>query len=208
MKEALDSASRTFRRRQDVMTKGDLREQALLDSFERLLEQHRIADINVDMIATGAGVKRSAFYAYFPSKYAVLAVSLVRIREPMARVTGALADSAELLGHEEIEVAVRQLAELWRTHANLIHGVIEAATHDPELDALWTQWVEGFAEACAKVMPGVKDALEIAKALLWANERNLYRAFKISRTDESLNQVVSTLTSIWTATIAATVGGE
>src|ERR1700722_16208493 len=51
---------------------GDDREQAILATAERLLEQRPLADFSVDDLAKGAGISRPTFYFYFRSKNAVL----------------------------------------------------------------------------------------------------------------------------------------
>ena len=50
------------------------RRRALLDGFADLLATRPLEDIGILEIAREAGVGRSAFYAYFDSKYAALAV--------------------------------------------------------------------------------------------------------------------------------------
>src|ERR1700728_1928736 len=51
---------------------GDEREQAILATAERLLEERPLADFSVDDLAKGAGISRPTFYFYFQSKNAVL----------------------------------------------------------------------------------------------------------------------------------------
>src|SRR6201994_3908804 len=51
---------------------GDDREQAILATAERLLQERPLADFSVDDLAKGAGISRPTFYFYFQSKNAVL----------------------------------------------------------------------------------------------------------------------------------------
>src|SRR4029077_19443864 len=66
------SSTRAPRGRRSSRPSGDDREQAILATAERLLEERALADISVDDLAKGAGISRPTFYFYFPSKEAVL----------------------------------------------------------------------------------------------------------------------------------------
>ena len=65
-------SDRALRGRRSARPSGDDREQAILATAERLLEERSLADISVDDLAKGAGISRPTFYFYFPSKEAVL----------------------------------------------------------------------------------------------------------------------------------------
>ena len=58
---------------------GDDREQAILATAERLLQERPLADFSVDDLAKGAGISRPTFYFYFQSKNAVLLSLLDRM---------------------------------------------------------------------------------------------------------------------------------
>ncbi len=66
------SSTRAPRGRRSTRPSGDDREQAILATAERLLEERPFAEISVDDLAKGAGISRPTFYFYFPSKEAVL----------------------------------------------------------------------------------------------------------------------------------------
>ncbi|WP_307821929.1 TetR family transcriptional regulator [Streptomyces coffeae] len=48
--------------RSDAPRKGDLREQALLDAAEALLEHTSLEELTVEAIAKGAGISRGSLY--------------------------------------------------------------------------------------------------------------------------------------------------
>ncbi len=52
--------------------KGDLTEQAILDTAARLLAERPLSEIGIDELARGAGISRSSFYFYFASREALL----------------------------------------------------------------------------------------------------------------------------------------
>lgn len=54
-------------------TKGDQREQALIDAARAVFRDKPIAQVTIDELAGAAGIARSGFYFYFESKQALLA---------------------------------------------------------------------------------------------------------------------------------------
>jgi AcrR family transcriptional regulator len=54
-------------------TKGDQREQALLDAARVLFQEKSISKVTIDELASAVGIARSGFYFYFESKQALLA---------------------------------------------------------------------------------------------------------------------------------------
>ncbi|WP_205752618.1 TetR/AcrR family transcriptional regulator [Cryptosporangium phraense] len=54
-------------------TKGDQREQALIDAARAVFRDRPISQVTIDELAGAAGIARSGFYFYFESKQALLA---------------------------------------------------------------------------------------------------------------------------------------
>ncbi|WP_433058667.1 TetR/AcrR family transcriptional regulator [Dactylosporangium sp. CS-033363] len=54
-------------------TKGDQREQALIDAARDVFRDKSISQVTIDDLAGAAGIARSGFYFYFESKQALLA---------------------------------------------------------------------------------------------------------------------------------------
>lgn len=54
-------------------TKGDQREQALIDAARTVLREKSIGQVTIDELAAAAGIARSGFYFYFESKQALFA---------------------------------------------------------------------------------------------------------------------------------------
>ncbi|WP_433796098.1 TetR/AcrR family transcriptional regulator [Actinoplanes sp. CA-252034] len=54
-------------------TKGDQREQTLVDAARAVFRDKPISQVTIDELATAAGITRSGFYFYFESKQALLA---------------------------------------------------------------------------------------------------------------------------------------
>src|SRR5207247_1737872 len=55
-------------------TKGDQREQSLIDAARVVFRDKSISQVTIDELAGAAGIARSGFYFYFESKQALLAV--------------------------------------------------------------------------------------------------------------------------------------
>ena len=63
---------RAPRGRRSARPSGDDREQAILATARRLMEERPFGEVSVDDLARGAGLSRPTFYFYFKSKEAVL----------------------------------------------------------------------------------------------------------------------------------------
>ena len=110
---ATEAATEPARRRRP--RKGDLKEQAILDTAERLLAERSFDQIGVDELARGAGISRPTFYFYFESKQAVLRLLVEQV------TTQAFSDSDWLTGadqppEEAIRSGIEMGVQLWRDH--------------------------------------------------------------------------------------------
>ena len=114
-------------RRRGGPTKGDRREAAIGDATRRLLATTSVNELTVDAIAKAAGVSRTAFYFYFPTKQAVVADLLdglwERFGDSYAWLDTTGRDRAALLDHH------RLVADVWREHAAIL-----SCTAGPSLD--------------------------------------------------------------------------
>lgn len=116
-------------------TKGDLREQAILESARCLLETKRLATITVDELATGAGLSRSSFYFYFESKQAVMSALLEGLAGELREENGPWLDGS---GRDEdvLRRALVATVALWRTHGGLLK---QAFSGDDEQLVAWRE---------------------------------------------------------------------
>lgn len=71
-------------RRRGTPSKGDQREKQILSATRDLLAQRPIDELTIDDISSAAGISRTSFYFYFPSKQAVLATLMEQIWEEFA----------------------------------------------------------------------------------------------------------------------------
>lgn len=105
-------------RRRSGPTKGDQRERAILDATRNLLAETSINDLTINAITKAAGVTRTGFYFYFPTKQAVVAALLDGLWDDFGGthewLTSAGPDRAGLLEHHRLVAAV------WAEHAPIL----------------------------------------------------------------------------------------
>jgi AcrR family transcriptional regulator len=188
-------------RRRARPSKGDLKEEAILATCERLLGEKPLAEIGVDELAAGAGISRPSFYFYFESKNAVLRMLVERLADRLyAEAASWLAradDPPEVTVSRSIEAA----AEQWREHGPVLRAAVEAWGTVPELQAFWEDVIRRFVEQSAariaeELGPG-PEAQALAKALIWMNERCFYMNSLGAAPALADEELVPTLTSVW-----------
>ena len=153
-------------------------EAAVLRATEELLgEGAAFAELNIERIATRAGISRTAFYFYFRDK-----------RELLVHLTGEV--NAELMaaaetwwsGDAELHEALERVAGIYAQHGALLRAVVEVATYDEEIARYWRGLVGRFVDAtqarieaeqqAGRALPGAAGPL--AFALVWMVERAFY----------------------------------
>jgi TetR/AcrR family transcriptional regulator, ethionamide resistance regulator len=155
---------------------------AVLRATEQLLgEGASYADLNIERIATRAGISRTAFYFYFADKRELL----MRLSE---HVTDELYTQADIWysgsgdPKAEIREAIGNIAALYEQHGPLLRAIVEVSTYDEEVAATWRSLVGRFitatelriqAEQAAGQSSGI-DPHATAFALVWMAERVLY----------------------------------
>ncbi|MGB9308638.1 MAG: TetR/AcrR family transcriptional regulator [Mycobacterium sp.] len=201
---------RAGRGRRSLRPSGDDREQAILATAERLLQERAYADVSVDDLAKGAGLSRPTFYFYFKSKEAVL-LSLI---EPVI----ATADA-------EIDDAIQRLPadprRAWRnginafytafaSHPALSRAARDALTTSAEVRAMWAgfmqKWIDQTAamitaERARGAAPDTIAAADLATSLNQMNERTMMAALAAEAPAVDEDRIVDTLTHIWVTSI-------
>jgi AcrR family transcriptional regulator len=188
-------------RRRSGPRKGDLKEDAILATCERLLGEKPFGEVGVDELAAGAGISRPAFYFYFESKDAVLRALVERLADRMH------AEAASWLAREDdppevtVSRSIEAAAEQWREHGPVLRAAVEAWGTVPELQAFWEDVVQRFVDQSAARIaeergPG-PEADALARALIWMNERCFYMSSLGAGPALSDDELVPTLTAIW-----------
>ena len=153
---------------------------AVLEAAEGLLaEGASYADLNIERIATRAGISRTAFYFYFRDK-----------RELLLRLTEEVTDRFYEQGDvwysgqgetiAELREALANIGALYREHGAIVGAVIQAAATDEEVAAFWYSLVDRFVDATAQRIEALRregrtavreDPRASAFALCWMIER-------------------------------------
>jgi TetR/AcrR family transcriptional regulator, ethionamide resistance regulator len=205
----MSAVERAGRRRPP--TKGDRRESALLDALEQLLTDRSIANVSVDQIAGRAGVSRTAFYFYFPSKEAAVIALVERVvaaiwQDPDTWLTGDGDPRAEL------DRAIGELTRAWTEHRPALNAMVEAAAYNVELWRLWREQMDGFIGAAADRIGRdaarglTREGLDgpgVAAALCWMNERYCYAMLGDPESALPPDEVRRVLVDVWMRTIYA-----
>jgi len=202
--------SRALRGRRAMRPSGDDREQAILATAERLLEEHPFADISVDDLAKGAGLSRPTFYFYFKSKEAVV----LSLLEPViARADAEFEGAVQRLPQDPRRVWRNGIAAFFTafsSHRALARAATEALATSSELRAVWLgfmqKWIDQTAamitaERARGAAPETIPAADLATSLNQMNERTMMAALaaEVPAVDE--DRVVDTLTHIWVSSI-------
>jgi AcrR family transcriptional regulator len=201
--------------RRRAPTKGDRREEALLDALEQLLGQQPISRVSVDRIARAAGLTRTAFYFYFASKEAALRRLVERAVAAIWEVPDSwLLDEGD--PEEGLERGLAVTAEAWAKHGAVFAAVAETAANDADLWGFWREQLEGFIDAAAKRIEADRargltregiDPRPLAEALCWMNERYLYVSLARDDNRRPPEEVQRVLLDLWRRAIYDQGGG-
>ena len=207
---ASSAPTRSPRSRRSSRPSGDDREQAILATAERLLEERAFADISVDDLAKGAGLSRPTFYFYFKSKEAVLLTLL----EPMIARADAEFDGAVQRPPADPRRACRNVIKAFFTafssHRAVARAGAEALASSPEVRAVWSGFMQKWIDQTAAVIsadrargaaPETIPAADLATSLNQMNERTMMAALSAETPAVDEDRVVDTLTHIWVSSI-------
>jgi TetR/AcrR family transcriptional regulator, ethionamide resistance regulator len=177
----------------------------VLAATEALLsEGASYAELNVERIATAAGISRTAFYFYFKDKRDLLMRLAGDITEQLYRQAD-IWFSGEGDPEEEIREALTRIAGLYGQHGVLIRAIVEVSTYDDEIAAFWRSLLARFVDATrrrieaegAGVPPGAT-----AFALVWMVERTYYEQL-VQGGPQPPDELVDALTAIYLRTVYA-----
>ena len=189
---------------------GDDREQAILATAERLLQERPLADFSVDDLAKGAGISRPTFYFYFRSKNAVL-LSLLDQMNSKAQAALRALDAVSSGDPEAIwRARIESFFEVSGSHRAVAVAGAAAKATNPEVCQLWSalmqKWISYTtiaikAERGRGAAPDTVPAAELAVALNMLSERMMAAAFTAEDQAIPEDRVIDTLLHIWLASI-------
>jgi TetR/AcrR family transcriptional regulator, ethionamide resistance regulator len=189
---------------------GDDREQAILATAERLLEERPLADFSVDDLAKGAGISRPTFYFYFPSKNAVLLSLLdqvnTRAHAALTTLGGKLSGDPATAWRTRIEA----FFEVSGSHRAVAVAGAAAKAANPEVRQLWSTLMQRWISSTAAVIreerergaaPYTVPAEDLSVALNMLSERVMAATFTAEQPAIPEDRVIDTLVHIWLASI-------
>ncbi len=190
---------------------GDDREQAILATAERLLQERPLADFSVDDLARGAGISRPTFYFYFQSKNAVLLSLLDQMNTKAHAALTAL--GGKVFGGDPAmlwRARIEAFFEVSGSHRAVAVAGAAAKATNPEVRQLWStlmqKWISHTtaaikAERRRGAAPDTYPAEDLSVALNMLSERVMAATFTTEEPAIPEDRVVDTLVHIWLASI-------
>ena len=187
-------------------TRGDEREQAILQTAERLLEERALHEVSVDDLARGAGISRPTFYLYFPSKDAVLLTLLDRM---VGEARGRMGEALDRFPEDPprwLRAGITAIYETFSSHRAVTVAAADALATSAEARDLWAEVMEGFVEVTTAVIeaerargaaPGGVPARDLAIALNRMNERVFLSTFAGQAPAVEEGNVLDVLVAAW-----------
>jgi TetR/AcrR family transcriptional regulator, ethionamide resistance regulator len=198
------TAARGGRRRGP--SKGDLKEQAILETAWRLLGTKPASTITIEELARGAGISRPTFYFYFDSRDAVLRALAEAVTAVLDEVVGDFIGDDEHEPADRIRRSVAAYLEGWHTHGAVLRAMVVPYETDPELKAFWdrvsaerqaavAQAIER-ERAAGRALPAPPPAALLARALFNMLWRAGYEASLRGRDAAADQELVDALTVV------------
>jgi AcrR family transcriptional regulator len=177
---------------------------AVLQATEELLAAGAsYSDLNIERIATRAGISRTAFYFYFRDKRDLL----MRLTEDVSQQLYAEADrwySGTGDPEADIRAGFTNVARLYDQHSVLLRTVVEVSTYDHDFARFWRTLMGRFiratqarieAEQHAGRAPEM-SARATAFSLVWMAERSFYQLLEQTQ-PFATDELVDALVGVW-----------
>jgi AcrR family transcriptional regulator len=187
-------------------SRDDPRREATERAFQEatlalLHEGTSFADLNVSRIAERAGRTRTAFYAHFEDRRALLMGLLEKVRTD---VIEALAPFLAITGPIELDDLRRASTAALKTfedNAALVRAAVEAAGYDETVAAYWAgiadRLVDGAQARLQAEGLDADEAKEIATALTWMSERLCYQQAIRHTTGLDDHAAANAMSQVW-----------
>lgn len=183
-------------------SKGDRKQEALLDTAERLLATKSLAEIGIEELAAGAGISRSSFYFYFESKQAMLLALLAKVSDGLMAEVGSWLTPGNTDTREEVRRSIGLAVQMYADHGAVLLAAqssdapaqarrfmaeLNGRLVEASADAIERKRAEGYAP------PGPPSARVLADMLVGMAEHC------ISHCDPEMDrdELVESLTTIW-----------
>ena len=200
------------RSRRTSRLSGDDRQEAILSTAERLLEQRTLDEISIEDLARGAGISRPTFYFYFSSKDDVLLELLDRVILEVQQRIESLPREFDREPAETWRRAIGAFVDVFASHRAVSAAAITARSRNAEVHALWSKSMLSWADYSTEIILSERErgaaptgiaARDLATALNLMNERVLSAAFNGETPSIDSTSVLDVLAGIWIRSIYA-----
>ena len=185
---------------------------------KRLLEERALSEISVEDLASGAGISRSTFYFYFPSKDAVLLTLVERmVEEAIEQPRAGLGEAGRGTAGGPARGVAGDLRGLRLPSRRDPRRRRAANATNAEARELWSEVMEGWVADVSAIIeserargaapPGL-PARELAIALLQMNERVHFATFAGETPALEEDRVMDVLVDVWVRAIYGAVGNR
>ena len=153
-----------------------------------LIEGASFAELNIERIATRAGISRTAFYFYFRDKRELLFRLTTDVNEQLMAVAATWWSDGG-----DISEALSGIGALYREHAALFRATVEVSTYDEEVATFWRGLVGRFVDATEERIASEQasgraaggDPRALAFSLVWMTERTMYQQYVQGQPNEA-----------------------
>lgn len=181
--------------------RGDQRRAALLSALDGLLATRSLSQIGIAEITRAAGVTRSAFYFYFPSKAAAVAALLAEFYDEMQHAAAGWYGGGPGTPLQRLRTGFAATIALWHERAGLLVAMLDAIGTDPQVREIWSSWIDGFIDRIAArivneralgLAGGAADPRALATVLMGAALIGMERDVRAIVTGEAPSELLAT----------------
>jgi AcrR family transcriptional regulator len=180
----------------------------ILAAAARQLEERAWQEVALDEVMAAADLSRTVFYRHFEDRRALL-LALLDESGVGADPAGAIWKQGTGDPLTDMRRGLDALTDLFVEHGRLLQAVADLASHDPEVRELWARLAEGFVATTTERMAAetaagrsaVADPQEVARALVWMNERYLLACFGRRPFVVERDAAAAALAEIWAAVV-------
>ncbi|MCW2749254.1 MAG: ethR 6 [Aeromicrobium sp.] len=190
-----------------MASKGDKTRQRILSVVAEMLATHTFEEISIAEITRRAVVTRPGFYFYFPTKGAAVATLMEDLFAEFTDVAEVWYDHGDSGEQQALGEGMARTVDLWRTHATVMHGMVQAASADPAAREIWRSWIAAFtARAIPTITADAGSQLDrsevpverLADTLVGLTFDAMQRDVRsIVESSQPTEHLVETLTYVW-----------
>lgn len=194
----------------DLRTRRRDTRRRILDAAAELIESRPWHEIALEQVMAQADLTRTAFYRHFDERSDLL-IALLEESGVGDDPAGALwRESEDPVG--SIRAGCEALTDLFVKHGRLLRAAAEAAVEEPAVAEVYEGFADSFvASAAARIEADraagrsrVADPAEVARALVWMDERYLLQTFGRRPFRTGPEVAAAALTEIWTGAVYGT----